>query len=438
MTVVNVGAGTGSYEPADRRLVAIEPSPVMIAQRPPDAAPAIIATAEALPLADDSVDAAMAVLTDHHWSDRARGLAEMRRVARRRAVVFQHDPSVAGAFWLARDYLPTFLHRLRRQGARRDDGRRSATTSSSARSRPARLRGRLPRRVLAPAATPTSTRRSATASRCSALLPEDEVASGGRAAAGGPRQRRLGAALRRRPRARRARPRLPGRRRRVRGMTALIFDLDGTLVDTVYAHVFAWQRALAERGMAIDGWRIHRRIGMSGGLFTRAVGARARPRARRDEAHALQDRHGELFREMLPERRPLPGAVDLLAALRAGGVVHGIATSGRRPEIDASLAVLDVPDDDGRRPARRRRAGQARAGPLPRVRAAARRRRRTHCFVVGDAVWDLLAARRAGMLSIGLLSGGYGDDELTRAGAFRVYRDAAELHAALDELGIEA
>ena len=111
-TVVNVGAGAGSYEPADRRLVAIEPSPVMIAQRRPDAAPAVIATAEALPLADDGVDAAMAVLTDHHWSDRARGLREMRRVARWRAVVFQHDPSVADRFWLTRDYLPTFRRRL--------------------------------------------------------------------------------------------------------------------------------------------------------------------------------------------------------------------------------------------------------------------------------------------------------------------------------------
>ena len=113
VTVVNVGAGTGSYEPRDRTVIAIEPSAVMIAQRPHDAAPAIVANAEDLPLADDSVDAAMAVLTDHHWPDRSRGLAEMRRVARRRAVVFQHDPSVAADFWLARDYLPTFLRRLR-------------------------------------------------------------------------------------------------------------------------------------------------------------------------------------------------------------------------------------------------------------------------------------------------------------------------------------
>ena len=113
VTVVNVGAGTGSYEPADRKVVAIEPSAVMIAQRPPDAAPAVMATAEALPLADASVDAAMAVLTDHHWADRAQGLREMRRVARRRSVVFQHDPAVAERFWLTRDYLPTFVRRLR-------------------------------------------------------------------------------------------------------------------------------------------------------------------------------------------------------------------------------------------------------------------------------------------------------------------------------------
>jgi len=126
-------------------------------------------------------------------------------------------------------------------------------------------------------------------------------------------------------------------------MKALIFDLDGTLVDTVYAHVFAWQRALAEAGLPIDGWRIHRRIGMSGGLFARAV-AREAGRALTDaEAESIQRRHGALFRELMPERRPLPGARELLAFLRGEGVPHGIATSGRRPEIDASLEALGVP-----------------------------------------------------------------------------------------------
>jgi len=216
---------------------------------------------------------------------------------------------------------------------------------------------------------------------------------------------------------------------------ALIFDLDGTLVDTVYAHVFAWQRALTERGLAIDGWRLHRRIGMSGGLFTRAVARELGRDLTPEETAALQDRHGELFRELLPDRRPLPGAADLLADLRDRAVVHGIATSGRRPEIDESLAALDVPDET----VVVERGDVERAKPEPDLFLECARRlgaSPAECFVVGDAVWDLLAARRAGMLSIGLLSGGYGDDELTRAGAYRVYRDAAELHVSLDELGV--
>src|ERR687893_532491 len=169
-------------------------------------------------------------------------------------------------------------------------------------------------------------------------------------------------------------------------MHALIFDLDGTLVDTVYAHVFAWQRALAERDMSVDAWRIHRRIGMSGGLFARALGRELGRELTDQETESIQDRHGELYREMLPDPLPLPGARELLADLRERGVPHGIATSGRRPEIDASL--------------------------------------------------DVLGARRARALGIGVLTGGYGEEELLQAGAYRVYRDAAELHGTLDELGL--
>lgn len=218
-------------------------------------------------------------------------------------------------------------------------------------------------------------------------------------------------------------------------MPALIFDLDGTLVDTVYAHVFAWQRAFAEAGIPIDGWRIHRRIGMSGGLFARAAAREAGRPLSAQETTALQALHGELFRELLPERRPLPGAVALLAELRSVGVVHGIATSGRRPEIDASLAALGV----GPEAVVVERGDVLRAKPEPDLFLTCAERLDVdpnECFVVGDATWDLLAARRAGMLSVGLLSGGYGEDELTRAGAFRVYRDAAELHESLDELGV--
>ena len=107
-TVLNVGAGAGSYEPRDLVVTAVEPSEVMIAQRPPRAAPAVRASAEALPFADGSFDAAMAVLSDHHWPDRAGGLQEMRRVARRRAVVFQFDIAALVDFWLAREYLVTW------------------------------------------------------------------------------------------------------------------------------------------------------------------------------------------------------------------------------------------------------------------------------------------------------------------------------------------
>ena len=218
-------------------------------------------------------------------------------------------------------------------------------------------------------------------------------------------------------------------------MRALIFDLDGTLVDTVYAHVFAWQRAFAEAGLAIDGWRIHRRIGMSGGLFTRGVARELGRDITAEETEIIQRRHGQLFREFLPERRPLPGAVDLLRFLRGAGVPHGIATSGRRPEIDASLEALGVPKET----VVIERGNVARAKPEPDLFLACQERLGVpadDCYVVGDAVWDLLAARRAKMLSIGLLTGGYGEDELSQAGAFRVYRDAAELHRSLDELGV--
>jgi HAD superfamily hydrolase (TIGR01549 family) len=153
------------------------------------------------------------------------------------------------------------------------------------------------------------------------------------------------------------------------------------------------------------------------------------------EIEDVQQRHGELFREQLAERRPLPGAVDLLRHLREAGVPYGIATSGRRPEIDDSLDALGV----GEGVVVVERGDVMRAKPEPDLFLACQERMGVQIrdvTVVGDAVWDLLAARRAGMLSVGLLTGGYGEDELAQAGAFRVYRDPAELDASLDELGI--
>jgi HAD superfamily hydrolase (TIGR01509 family) len=223
--------------------------------------------------------------------------------------------------------------------------------------------------------------------------------------------------------------------RYTRPVRALIFDLDGTLVDTVYPHVVAWQQALDEAGMTIDGWRIHRRIGMSGGLFARAVSREVGRPLSAEQAERLQRRHGEIFRALAQTRRPLPGAVRLLQRLRDLGVAHAIATSGRHPEIDASLEALSVPDGtiviD--------RGVVARAKPEPDLFLAAASRLSVpaeECYVVGDAVWDLLAARRARMFSVGLLTGGYGSDELLAAGAYRVYRDPGDLDVSLDELGV--
>ncbi len=113
-TVVNVGAGAGSYEPTDRPVIPVEPSTAMAVQRAAHLAPAVLGVAESLPLADATADAAMAVLTVHHWSDWQRGLAEMVRVARRRAVLLTIDPEVEADMWLFRDYLPDVLAQDRR------------------------------------------------------------------------------------------------------------------------------------------------------------------------------------------------------------------------------------------------------------------------------------------------------------------------------------
>ena len=146
-SVVNVGAGTGAYEPRDRDVVAVEPSSVMLRQRPPDAAPAVQGSAEEIPFADGAFDAALAVLTMHHWSDWRAGVDEMRRVARRRIVMLTFDPDYISRYWLVRDYLPEIAVQdekrfpplavgrrgaRRRAGDARADRRRTAPTASSA------------------------------------------------------------------------------------------------------------------------------------------------------------------------------------------------------------------------------------------------------------------------------------------------------------------
>lgn len=218
-------------------------------------------------------------------------------------------------------------------------------------------------------------------------------------------------------------------------MRAILFDLDGTLVDTVYAHVLAWQRALAEVGVSADGFRLHRHVGSSGELIVRHAQRDAGRTLSAHEADTVHRRHAELFRQFVPAPRPLPGAVQAFRTLRAAGVPHAIATASYRPIIDPSLAALDLPPDaavvEGK--------GGLHGKPEPDLFLAGRDRLGAHtgdCLVVGDAVWDHLGARRAGMLSVGVLTGGYGEEEQFHAGAFRVYRDVAELLRNLDEVGI--
>jgi HAD superfamily hydrolase (TIGR01509 family) len=216
---------------------------------------------------------------------------------------------------------------------------------------------------------------------------------------------------------------------------AFLFDFDGTLIDSVYQHVLAWHEALLKAGIELSVWRVHRRIGMSGGLLVNALSRETNRRLTEQEVAQLQQWHAEAYLLRLEQIRPLPGARDLLGCLTQLGVKWAIATSGRMRTAGPNLTVLgmgsDVPIIT--------RDKVARAKPDPDVFLAAAELLNvpiTSSVVVGDSVWDLLAARRAGALGVGLLSGGYGREELERAGAYRVYNDPADLLRHLDEMGV--
>jgi HAD superfamily hydrolase (TIGR01549 family) len=220
------------------------------------------------------------------------------------------------------------------------------------------------------------------------------------------------------------------------GQPALLFDLDGTLVDSVYQHVLAWREALEQEGIDLSVWRIHRRIGMSGGLFVRALSREVGKAITADQAERLQQLHGEGVARRLDQIRPLPGSVELLRRLTAIGVPWAIATSGRAHTAHPITRLLDLPE--GTVVITRDEVPFAKPNPDLFLAAAHRLGRDPRdCFVVGDSVWDMLAARRASSLGIGLLSGGYGREELTAAGTYRVYDDPADLLVHLDELGIK-
>jgi len=217
--------------------------------------------------------------------------------------------------------------------------------------------------------------------------------------------------------------------------TAFLFDLDGTLVDSVYQHVLAWREALEAGGMELAVWRIHRQIGMSGGLFVNALLRETGHTVLAEEAQRLQLLHTTAFKKYVSQVRPLPGAVELLSYLTKSGVPWAIATSGYLESASLSLRLLDISDDVPI--ITRDQVRHAKPDPDLFLTAADKLGVAIRdSVVVGDSIWDLLAARRARALGVGLLSGGYGREELERAGAYRVYNDPADLLRHLDEVGV--
>ncbi len=216
---------------------------------------------------------------------------------------------------------------------------------------------------------------------------------------------------------------------------SFVFDLDGTLVDSVYQHVAAWQEALHATGIELSVWRIHRRIGMSGGLFTEMLLREIDREITPGLLEELRIHHERAFVRLSKWVRPLPGAVRLLDHLTHARIPWAIATSGRMATAKYNLGVLGL---DSQRTSIITRDDVRRAKPDPDLFIAATSRLNMNigtAVIVGDSIWDMLAARRARGLGVWLLSGGYGQDELERAGAVRVYEDPADLLRHIDEIG---
>jgi HAD superfamily hydrolase (TIGR01509 family) len=217
--------------------------------------------------------------------------------------------------------------------------------------------------------------------------------------------------------------------------TVFLFDLDGTLVDSVYQHVLAWKEALDQEGIELSVWRIHRRIGMSGGLFMNQLLRETNETLTPERVDRLRQLHAEAYQRRSGQIRPLPGARILLDALTASGTPWAIATSGRMETAAQNLQALGV-DPDKVPVVTRDQVKYAKPDPDLFLAAAARLGAPIEtAVIVGDAIWDMLAAQRCRGLGIGLLSGGYGQEELERAGAARVYEDPADLLKHLDEVG---
>jgi HAD superfamily hydrolase (TIGR01509 family) len=219
-------------------------------------------------------------------------------------------------------------------------------------------------------------------------------------------------------------------------MPAVLFDLDGTLIDSVYAHVGTWSVALREAGIAIPAWKIHRHIGMNGKhLIAQLLRELEALPKRKPNFMGLEKRHDALFGKRISTLAALLGANELLEHLTANEIRWAIATAGNRKHTMLLLKHLQIPKNvpvvTGE--------DVANAKPSPDVFVLAAQRlgvSMTDSIVVGDSIWDLLAAGRKKALGVGLLSGGYGQAELEGAGAFRVYADPAELLAHIEDLVI--
>src|SRR6266478_1079105 len=214
-----------------------------------------------------------------------------------------------------------------------------------------------------------------------------------------------------------------------------LFDLDGTLVDSVYQHVLAWKESLDAEGIDLSVWRIHRKIGMSGGLFTNQLLREIGLEISVERVERLRQHHAAAYRQHAAQIRPLPGARELLSWLSDAGIPWAIATSGRMETAAVNLTALDV--DPARTPVvTRDQVKYAKPDPDLFVAAAERLGTSTEtAVVIGDSIWDMLAAIRCRALGVGLLSGGYGPDELRHSGAFRVYEDPADLLRRIEEVG---
>ena len=214
-----------------------------------------------------------------------------------------------------------------------------------------------------------------------------------------------------------------------------LFDLDGTLVDSVYQHVMAWKESLDAEGLDLSVWRIHRRIGMSGGLFTNQLLRETGLPIDEARLERLQRNHAAAYQRIGRNVRPLPGARDLLQWLTDAGIPWAIATSGRMTTAAVNLQALGI--DPARIPVVTRDEVRY-AKPDPDLFAAAADKLRApieSAVVVGDSIWDMLAASRCRALGVGMLSGGYGAEELRQAGAIRVYEDPRDLLTHIDEVG---